>query len=398
VARLFRYASILVALALCAPSALAQDEILRRQAELNSIREQIKEFEEKIREQQKSERATLELLDTYDRKGTLVRTLISRLRAEEQELQKRIESTKQGMVRLETQLDFLKRQYARYVTSVYRAGRTRDFELLLSATSINQFYVRNEYLRRFTDQRRRDAEHIAAKRKEVEDVQAQLHIQLSEEQRLIAEKGAEEDRLATLAADRRDALSQIRKDKRLVQREIERQMRAAQDLEDMVTKLIEAERIRKEHEAEIARKAKIPPPPVTGGFDTKKGKLRWPVNEGTVVARFGNQKHPTLKTITLNTGIDIAVKAGTPVSSVADGEIAKIWWLPSYGNLVIIDHNGGYRTVYTHLAEIETAEGTRVREGDIIGYTGETLNGPRLHFEVWKGKEKQNPEQWLGRQ
>lgn len=396
-ARLLRYASVIVALALCVPPAPAQDEISKRQAELNSIREQIKEFEEKIREQQKSERATLELLDTYDRKGTLVRTLISRLRAQEQDLQKRIESTKKGMSRLEAQLDFLKRQYARYVTSVYRAGRTRDFELLLSATSINQFYVRNEYLRRFTDQRRRDAEHIAAKRKEVEDVQAQLHIQLSEEQRLIAEKGAEEERLAALAADRRDALSQIRKDKRLVQREIERQMRAAQDLEDMVAKLIEAERIRKEHEAELARKSKLPQPPVTGGFDLKKGKLRWPVNEGTVVARFGNQKHPTLKTITLNTGIDIAVKAGTPVSSVADGEIAKIWWLPSYGNLVIIDHNGGYRTVYTHLAEIQAAEGTRVREGDIIGYTGETLNGPRLHFELWKGKEKQNPEQWLGR-
>jgi murein DD-endopeptidase MepM/ murein hydrolase activator NlpD len=34
----------------------------------------------------------------------------------------------------------------------------------------------------------------------------------------------------------------------------------------------------------------------------------------------------------------------------------------------------------------------------VIGYTGEALNGPRLHFEIWKGREKQNPEQWLGRQ
>ncbi|MEW6510821.1 MAG: peptidoglycan DD-metalloendopeptidase family protein [Bacteroidota bacterium] len=393
-----RHFLFLVIGALLVRPAAAQDEIAKRQAELNSIRDQIKAYEEKIREQQRSERATLELLDTYDKKGTLVRSLISRLRAQEQELKKRIETTRRSMSRLESQLSFLKQQYAAYVTSVYRTGRTRDLELLLSSSSINQFYIRNEYLRRFADQRRRDAEHIAAKKKEVEDVQAQLHIQLSEEQRLIAEKGAEEERLAELAADRRDALARIRKDKRLMQREIERQMRAAQDLEDMIAKLIEAERIRKEKEAELARKSKLAVPPTTASvFDQKKGRLRWPVNEGTIVARFGNQKHPTLKTITLNTGIDIAVKAGTPVATVADGEVAKIWWLPSYGNLVIVDHSGGYRTVYTHLAEIQAAEGTRVKEGDVIGYTGETLNGPRLHFELWKGKEKQNPEQWLGR-
>jgi len=116
------------------------------------------------------------------------------------------------------------------------------------------------------------------------------------------------------------------------------------------------------------------------------------------VAHFGNQTHPTLKTITQNTGIDIAASVGSPVSTVADGQISKILWLPSYGNLVIISHNGGYYTVYTHLAEISGAEGAKVKEGDVIGYTGEALNGPRLHFEIWKGKEKQNPEQWLGRQ
>jgi murein DD-endopeptidase MepM/ murein hydrolase activator NlpD len=176
-------------------------------------------------------------------------------------------------------------------------------------------------------------------------------------------------------------------------------MKAAKDLEGMIAQLIEQDRIRKEREVERARKSNlIIPPAPHGTFEFKKGKLRWPVNAGTVVAHFGNQKHPTLKSITVNTGIEIAVKVGTPVVTVADGEIAKIWWLPSYGNLVIVDHNGGYRTVYTHLTEIKAVEGQKVREGDVIGFTGETLNGPRLHFELWVGKDKQNPEQWLMKQ
>jgi murein DD-endopeptidase MepM/ murein hydrolase activator NlpD len=395
----FRYAAGLVLLVAVVMQAPAQDEITKRQAELRSIREQIHEYEEQIKEQQKHEQATLDLLDTYDRKETLLRRLIGRLRGEEDGVEHRIDGTRKTAAMLESQLAFLKKQYASYVTSIYRKGRTRDFELLLSSASINQLYIRNEYLKRFTEQRRQDAEHITAKRREVEDVQAQLHIQLSEEQRVIAEKGAEENQLVALAADRRLALAKIRKDKRNVQREIDRQMKAAKDLEGMIAQLIEQDRIRKEREVERARKSNlIIPPAPHGTFEFKKGKLRWPVNAGTVVAHFGNQKHPTLKTITVNTGIDIAVKVGTPVVTVADGEIAKIWWLPSYGNLVIVDHNGGYRTVYTHLTEIKAVEGQKVREGDVIGFTGETLNGPRLHFELWVGKDKQNPEQWLMKQ
>jgi murein DD-endopeptidase MepM/ murein hydrolase activator NlpD len=135
-----------------------------------------------------------------------------------------------------------------------------------------------------------------------------------------------------------------------------------------------------------------------GDFAARRGKLRWPVSEGLIVAHFGTQRHPTLKTITQNTGIDIAVKAGTPVNAIAEGEVATIWWLPSFGNLVIINHYSGYRTVYAHLADIKVVEGQHVKEGDIIAESGESVDGPRLHFEIWKDREKQNPENWLNRQ
>ena len=396
----FRRYAALALLLLAALPARAQDEIRKRQDELQAIRDQIKDLEGKINEQVKNERETLDLLDSYEKKGTLLRRLITRLQNDEQTLTRRIENTRKGMERLEDQLSFLKNHYAAYVVSIYKRGRTRDIELLLSSHSINQMYIRNQYLRRFTNQRRRDAQSIAAKRKQVEDRQAQLHLQLSEEQRLLAEKNAEDERLASLAADRRDALVKIRKDKRFAEREIERQMRAAKELEGLIAELIEADRVRKEHEAEAARKARVPVPVVPAGatLEARKGKLRWPVSEGSIVARFGPQTHPTLRTITQNTGIDIAVKVGSPVVAVADGQISKILWLPSYGNLVILSHNGGFYTVYTHLGDISGAEGEKVKEGEVIGYTGEALNGPRLHFELWKGKEKQNPEQWLGRQ
>ena len=378
--------------------ASTQDELKKRQQELQTIRDQIRQYETKIKQQQANEKESLDLLDTYDRKGTLLRRLIARLHADEEDLQVKTDATRKGAQVQESQLAFLKKHYASYVTSVYKSGRIHDVELLLSAASINQFYIRTEYLKRFTDQRKNDAKRILKKKLQIEDTQARLQQQLSEEQRLISEKGAEEDRLASLAADRRDVLSQIRKNKRLLQREIERQTRAAKDLEDMITQLIEEDRLKKEKEAEEAHTAKVPEPvPPSGSFEAHRGKLPWPVAEGKIVARFGIQKHPTLKTITQNTGIDILVQSGTPVVAVADGEVSKIWWLPSYGNLIIMNHYNGYRTVYTHLADISVSEGQKVNGGEEIGTSGESIDGPRLHFEVWKDRDKQNPELWLSR-
>ena len=322
--------------------------------------------------------------------------LLRRLHGEAQHIQTRIETTQSTYEQLEEQLAFLKAHYAKYVASMYKAGRTSDVDLLLSAGSLNQLLVRNEYLQRFAEQRKRDAERITAKKKELEETQARLSRDLSDERRLIAEKAAEEDRLSDLSADRRKHLEVIRKNKTLLQRQLQRQLEAARQMEGLISKLIEADRIKRERATGDSRLGKLPTPSGgAGSFERKKGKLRWPVDEGRVVAHFGPQKHPTLKTITQNTGIDIAVKQGTTVSAVAPGDVAIISWLPAYGNVIILSHPNGFRTVYSHLGEIDVVEGQAVQEGDPIGKSGESLDGPRLHFEVWKDRDKQNPEQWL---
>ena len=372
-----------------------QQEVEQRRSELEAIRQQITEFEARIREQQRSERQTLDLLDSYDKKGTLLRKLISRLKKQEKELEGRIAITGKDMRQLQAKLDHVRDHYAKYVNSVYRAGRSHDLELLLTARSINQFYIRSAYLQRFSAQRKADIDKIRDRTREVEEVQARAQQQLTEQRRLLAEKGAEEDRLTALAGDRRGVLSKIRSDQKLLTREMDRKKAAERELEGIITRLVEAERLRRERDRREGTVEEVLPP--GAGFADRKGKLRWPVREGTIVARFGTQRHPTLKTVTQNTGIEIAVKSGTPVVAVAEGEVGVIWWLPSFGNLVVLNHSQGYHTVYTHLAEIFVTEGQKISEGQIIGASGESIDGPRLHFAIWKGREKLNPEPWLAR-
>jgi septal ring factor EnvC (AmiA/AmiB activator) len=375
-----------------------EDNIKSKQAELTKLREEIEQYEEKIKEHEKKEHATLELLDTYDRQETLLRKLVGELRKEERTLQGNIDDTKRSIQELGGQVSYLKRNYASYVSNVYRYGRTYDLELLLTSKSLNQVLVRAEYLRRFSNQRKKDLDKITTKCEAIEEENLKLQRQLVEQRQLITDKAAEEKKLQDQMKKRKKMLATIRRDKKMLRQDADRTLAAAQELEQLISKLIEQERIRKARETARAKEGKAPPPsiaPSGQAFVDRRGHLRWPVSQGRIVTRFGNQQHPVLKTITQNTGIDIAVPTGTDVEAVANAEVSAISWLPSFGNLVILDHSNGYRTVYAHLSEIAVSEGEQVTEGNVIGKSGESFSGSVLHFEIWKDREKQDPEHWL---
>lgn len=377
---------------------LSADEIKKRQSELEKLKSDIDKYEDKIKERERKEHANLELLDTYDRQASLIRKLVGKLKDQQKDLESQIGETRRSINELGGQLSFLKRNYARYVASAYKFGRTYDIELLIASRSINQLLIRSEYLRRFSQQRKSDVDRISDKRESLQGKNLLLQQQLIQQRQLIAEKAREEDKLTKKMKKRKTVLADIRRDKKNYQREMNRKIEAMKDLEQIVAKLVEEERVRKEREARARERKGTAPSRETDrstAFDGKKGRLLWPVGQGKVVARFGNQQHPVLRTVTQNTGIDIAVPHGTSVNSVADGEVSKIYWLPSFGNLVILNHNNGFLTVYAHLSEIHVTENQKVNEGEKIGSSGESLSGPMLHFEIYKGREKLDPEQWL---
>jgi len=386
-----------VLLGVCCIAVAKEDDLKKKQSQLERLRKEIDRFETKIQEKGKKERATLELLDNYDRQATLLRKLINQLQQEEQSLQHSIGETENSIAELKSQVSSLKDHYARYIKAVYTHGRSYDLELLLSSKSLNQLLIRSEYLKRFSHQRKRDLDRMNTRRFDLEEQNAHLNEQLATQQRLIMEKNKEESKLAVKMKKRKALLTEIRRDKKNYKREMARKLDAVKELEKMIAKLIEEDRARKKLEAKLAREGKAPAlaRDGTSGFALKRGKLRWPVNQGEITARFGNHQHPELGTVTENTGIDIAVPHGTRVESIADGEVSTISWLPSFGNLIIVNHNDGYRTVYAHLSEVSVTEGQRLKEGEKLGKSGEALLGTSLHFEIWQEREKQDPEDWL---
>lgn len=383
------------------PSFLAgiQDEsVTSRQGDLQKLRAEIRKYELQIEAQEKKETSSLDLLDSYDRQAVLLRRLVKNIQMEERALQHDIDSIKKEISELGGRITHLRSQYASYVSNMYRRGRTRDIELLLTSRSFNQMLVRAEYLKRFSHQRKRDVEEMSDRRRMELKQRDELEERLQAQRVLLAEKGSEEKKLSAQAEKRKRLLAEIRRDKKQMKKEFERAVSAAKELESLIAVLIEKEREKKKREAELAKEGQpVPPRVAISGkpFAELKGQLPWPVSHGTVVAKFGNQKHPILRTVTQNTGIDISLPSGSSIEAVAEGEISTIHWLPSFGNLVIIDHTNGYRSVYAHLSEILVTEGQRVGGGMTIARSGESVTGPLLHFEIWMNRAKQNPEEWL---
>jgi len=193
------------------------------------------------------------------------------------------------------------------------------------------------------------------------------------------------------AAQRRVLLAKVRDERAYHERLVGELTEAARRLEAFIGDL----------QARQRRLARVPPPkggvaPPGLGFGTLRGRLPWPT-EGRIIAAFGAQVHPRFGTRTFRNGVDIEANEGRDVSAVFTGHVIYTGWFKGYGNLIILDHDNEYYTLYAHMAEVGVKEGDDVRQGQRIGTVGDTgsLEGPRLYFEVRYQGKPQDPEQWL---
>lgn len=115
--------------------------------------------------------------------------------------------------------------------------------------------------------------------------------------------------------------------------------------------------------------------------------------QGSVVSGYGKRANGAV-----NDGINYLLPAGEPVFASAGGEVVYVGEeLKGYGKMAIIKHHGGYNSSYAHLGQTAVAKGEKVKQGHIIGYSGQTGNvdKPQLHFAIRKGADPVDPDSLL---
>ena len=136
---------------------------------------------------------------------------------------------------------------------------------------------------------------------------------------------------------------------------------------------------------------------LSNDFNSNKGKLPWPVERGHIVGQFGKHPHAVLKGVMVeNNGVDIKTVSGADARAVFGGTVVSVFFLPTTQNCVIVKH-GEYFTVYSNI------ETVAVKTNQIIGvkqslgtlHTDKNEEVTKVHLEIWKGKDKMDPELWL---
>jgi len=132
------------------------------------------------------------------------------------------------------------------------------------------------------------------------------------------------------------------------------------------------------------------------GESVRKALLRTPIDGARITSGFGMRLHPILGYSKMHKGIDFGAPTGTPIFAAGDGVIAKLGREGGYGNYIQIRHNSEYSTAYGHMSRFAKGlhVGSRVKQGDIIGYVGATgrATGPHLHYEVLLAGAQINPQ------
>jgi septal ring factor EnvC (AmiA/AmiB activator) len=376
-----RWRSVLLFSAILAlPAALPQSETrsAKAEAQLREIRAEIDRVRGQVRrDAAERERLSRRLRDA-EQSVAAARAERDRLRAERDERARRRAELAEERRRREADLEAERRALAAQMRAAYMIGREEPLKLLLNqrdpARAGRMFAYYGYFGRARAGQIVRIEEHVAR----IEELDAELEAEQARLADLETRQRSEVARAEEARAARGEVLAALNAEARSRAASLERLRREQAALEKLVR--------------ELRRALQKFPSDSRSPFGRMRGQLAWPV-AGRIAARFGQTRAGGLRW----EGVLVASERGAPVRAVYRGRVVYADWLAGLGLLVIVDHGGGYLSLYGHNDQIYRKVGETVAAGDSVGAVGDTGGraSPELYFEIRRGGRPVDPQPWF---
>ncbi|WP_420427891.1 murein hydrolase activator EnvC family protein [Algiphilus sp.] len=366
---------------LCAlTQAVAADDYAQRQQELRKVQERIQALDAQLAEQSERQSALREALADVERAASAAADKLAKTREALRDLQARQRQASTAVREAEAELRRREEALAQQLRAAWRLGRQPQLKLLLQQDGPERLSRMHAYFARIGEATMEDiartrtlqAEHEAAVAR-LADTQQRLQAAESEQQALLAaQKRRREQRAATLdalkrrMADDRSALADARADREALERLVQGLRNALADIP-----------------ADVG-KAK----PLT----TLRGQLPWPL-QGPVLAAFGSTRPSGMPW----KGIWVGAETGAPARAIAPGRVAWAGWMHRYGLVVIVEHQGGFYSLYGHAQRSLRTVGEWVDTGTVLVTAGDSGGQARsgIYLELRKGADPVDPIAWL---
>jgi len=396
-------------------SAQSQTDKEKLQKTKKQLEEEIRYTTDLLEQTQKTKQTSLNRLQILNKQIRSRESLIDAINRELNQVQTDIVVENHQIEQMSKDLTLLKSDYARMIYHAYRMMNGQNkLMFIFSAKDFNQGYRRLRYYQQYASYRRRQAERIQSTQIAINSKRKELEIVKNQKLALIMSQEQEKKKLDREKLEKARTVKELSsKEKKLIS-SLKTKQQAALKLENEIQKLI-AEEIRAsearvrtgEKDDKLKTGSKSPvrgtleltpkERELSNSFAANRGRLPWPCDKGFISSAFGEHMHPVLEYVKVkNNGIDIITEKGSLVKSVFNGKVSRVMSFPNLNKVVILRH-GDYLTVYSNLSEVAVRDGQEVTTKQTIGrvYINPEDMKSELHFEIWRGKVIQNPEDWL---
>ena len=367
--------------------------------ELQGINSQIKEKQRLLKQTKKVESKVSSELVSIDKTLKEKESSLAQLKGELKVVESGVTITRNQIQELLVDLDKKKAQIAKRISSLYKAGEMGNMRIFFSSGSIPQALENRRYMKAVLEHDRKLFQDYQDRLKELQGLKVSLEKEASRKERLSEKINLKKHEIETEKSRKAQYLSQVRLDKKSYQASLKELQANARRLQSMVERL-EA-RSRKSYTQKDDKKVLVPgknaqPPLSDKGFGAQRGRLSLPA-KGEIVSHFGKHKHPEFNSFTFNNGISIAAPLNSDIKTVYDGEVIFADTFKGYGNMIIIDHGGGYFTLYAHASSILKKVGTSVSKNEVVAHVGDSDSsaGSQLYFEIRYQGKPVDPGPWL---
>ena len=395
-----RFLPVVLGLLLMGAAVSAQDT-RRQETRKAQLEKEIAAINRQLKDNARSSSRALTDLSLVRRKIAARQELIAESDREIQALNDSMQVRQREIDRLQARHDTLSLYYNRLVRSAYKNRDSRIWYMyILSSDNIGQAVRRFGYLKGLSRNMSEQAKHIQETAAALELEKERLASLKADAQALRNQRQSDVEALRGEEGENASLVARLEKDRRKYQQDLQKKNREVEALNREIAEIIRKATAKPKSSGNAKKSggkttSTAVDEKLSNSFAANKGRLPWPV-EGSVIESYGQHYHPVYKNVKMpfNNGVTLAVARGAQVHAVFDGTVTQVVMIPGYNQCVLVQH-GSYFTFYCKLKSVSVKAGDQVKTGQVLG-TVDTISGEdQFHFQLWKERNPQNPENWL---
>lgn len=384
----------------------------------NAIQKDIEYTNQLLKQTKKNKSASLNQLVTLNKKITYRSELISTINTEINSVETEIGAVSTNIDSLNSRMVNLKKQYGQMLYFAYRNQSTfSKLMFVFSAESFNQGFKRMQYLRQLSKYRERQHDKIVETQDSLNGKKTKLQTVKQDKKQLLTSQEREKKQLDKEKKEQVHMLNNLTSREKRLRAELKEKARQEQKLadkiEDIIRKEIEMAKAATKRQSNSGasaskRKTEVPNPgaavlsntpetiKLSNDFESNRGRLPWPVEQGIISSSFGRHSHPVWKDVVVNNnGVNINSGKGAKARSIFEGKVIRV--LLVVDKYAVLIQHGEYFTLYSNLEQVYVKAGDKVITRQPLGVvqTDEEDDKTELHLEVWRGSNKMDPENWI---